>query len=118
MITNFPERRKALNALMAGLSREAAGPLAGFAHLHKEGTAPGALPAKMKELIALGIAVAQRCENCIAYHVHDALRAGASRAEILEALGVAIMMGGGPAAMYACEAYEALQQYEAQSAAP
>lgn len=116
MITNYPERRKQLNALMAMLGREAAGPVAGFAHLHKEATAPGALAPKIKELMALGIAVAQRCENCIAYHVHDALRAGASRAEILEALGVAIMMGGGPAAMYACEALEALQQFEAERA--
>jgi AhpD family alkylhydroperoxidase len=116
VITNFPERRKALNALMAALGREAPGAVAGFAHMHKDATSPGALAPKVKELVALGIAVAQRCENCIAYHVHDALRAGASRAEILDALGVAIMMGGGPAAMYACEAYEALQQFEAERA--
>lgn len=114
MISNHPERRRELNTLLTSLGREAAGPVAGFAHLHKEATAPGTLAPKMKELIALGIAVAQRCENCIAFHVHDALKAGATRAEILEALGVAILMGGGPAAMYACEAYEALQQFEAE----
>jgi AhpD family alkylhydroperoxidase len=115
MITNHPERRKELNTLMMALNREAPGPLAGFAHLHKEATAPGTLAPKMKELIALGIAVAQRCENCIAFHVHDALRAGATRAEVVETLGVAIMMGGGPATMYACEAYEALQQFETEA---
>jgi AhpD family alkylhydroperoxidase len=62
--------------------------------------------------MALAIAVAIRCENCIAYHVHDALKAGATRPDVLEALGVAIMMGGGPAAMYACEAFQALEQFE------
>jgi AhpD family alkylhydroperoxidase len=62
--------------------------------------------------MALGIAVAIRCDNCIAYHVHDALKVGATRAEIVETLGVAMMMGGGPATMYACEAFEALEQFE------
>jgi AhpD family alkylhydroperoxidase len=117
VISDFPERRRQLNTLMVALGREAAGPLAGFAHLHKEATVAGILAPKIKELMALAIAVAQRCENCIAYHVHDALRAGASRPEVLETLGVAIMMGGGPAAMYACEALEALQQFEAEGAA-
>ena len=75
------------------------------------------LTPKFKELIALSIAVAMYCESCIAFHVHDALKAGASRGEILEALGVAIMMGGEPAAMYACDAFEALGQFESQGGA-
>ena len=61
----------------------------------------------------LSIAVAMRCESCIAFHVHDAQAGG----EILEALGVAIMMGGEPAAMYACDAFEALEQFESQDGA-
>ena len=51
---------------------------------------------------------------CIAFHVHDALAAGASRAEVLDTLGVAVMMGGGPAAMYACDALTALEQFESE----
>lgn len=51
---------------------------------------------KAKELMALSIAVCVRCDGCIAYHVHDALEAGASRDEIAEAIGVAVLMGGGP----------------------
>ena len=66
----------------------------------------------MKELIALAISIAIRCEDCIAYHVHDALHAGATHQEVLETIGVAVMMGGGPASMYGCRAYEALQQFE------
>jgi len=112
MTANYPERRQEVQALMIRLGRELAGPMGGFAGLHKAATAKGALDAKAKELIALGIAVAVRCESCIAFHVHDALTAGATRAEVLETLGVAVMMGGGPAAMYACDAFAALEQYE------
>ena len=111
MATDFPAKRNELQSLMPRLGRELPGPVSGFGGLHKAATGDGALNAKTKELIALGISVALRCEPCIAYHVHDALKAGASRPEILEALGVAIMMGGGPAAMYACEAYAALEQF-------
>ena len=58
------------------------------------------------------ISLAARCDGCIAYHVHDALRAGATRTEVLEAIGVAILMGGGPATVYGAEAIEALDQFE------
>ena len=112
MTTNYPARRSELQGLMLRLGRELPGPLGGFANLHKAATAGGALDAKTKELIALGIAVAVHCDSCLAYHVHDALKAGATRAEVLEALGVAVMMGGGPAAMYACDAFAALEQFE------
>ncbi len=112
MTTNYPARRSELQGLMLRLGRELPGPLGGFANLHKAATAGGALDAKTKELIALGIAVAVHCDSCLAYHVHDALKAGATRAEVLEALGVAVMMGGGPATMYACDAFAALEQFE------
>ena len=112
MTTNYPARRSELQGLMLRLGRELPGPLGGFANLHKAATAGGALDAKTKELIALGIAVAVHCDSCLAYHVHDALKAGATRAEVLEALGVAVMMGGGPATMYACDAFSALEQFE------
>lgn len=117
MSMNFPERRKQLEALLGQLGKQLPGPVGGFARLHKEATGAGQLDPKFKELIALGIAVAIRCDSCVAFHVHDALKVGASRAEILETLGVAIMMGGGPAAMYACDAFEALEQFESQGAA-
>ncbi len=114
MTANYPERRHQLQGLMVRLGRELPGPMSGFGNLHKAATAKGALDAKAKELIALGIAVAVRCESCIAFHVHDSLAAGATRAEVLETLGVAVMMGGGPAAMYACDALTALEQFESE----
>jgi AhpD family alkylhydroperoxidase len=108
---NFPKYRQRLNLLMKSLSKELAGPVSGFAQLRRESLADGALSRKSKELIALGVAIAARCDACIAHHVHDALRAGATRPEIVETIGVA-MMGGGPATMYGCHAFEALEQFE------
>jgi len=114
MATDFPARHSELQGVMLRLSRELSGPVSGFANLHKAAMAGGTLSTKHKELIALGIAVAIRCESCIAYHVHDALKAGATRAEVLETLGVAMMMGGGPATMYACDAFSALEQFSSE----
>ncbi|NBD94914.1 MAG: carboxymuconolactone decarboxylase family protein [Gammaproteobacteria bacterium] len=89
--------------------------MAAFGQLHKTNASDGALSAKTKELIALGIAITVRCDGCIAFHVHDAIQAGASRAEIVEAIGVAILMGGGPSMVYGTEALSALEQFEADS---
>ncbi|MBM9531370.1 carboxymuconolactone decarboxylase family protein [Desulfoprunum benzoelyticum] len=89
-----------------------------FAQLSAAATTAGALDARTKQLIALGIGITVRCDGCIAYHVHDALRAGASREEILETIGVAVLMGGGPAVIYGCEALEALEQFEASHPTP
>ncbi len=115
MSANYPERHAQLEALLAQMAKTLPGPTGAFARLHRESVAEGALSTKIKELMALAIGVATRCEGCIAFHVHDALKAGATRAEILEALGVAIMMGGGAAEMYACDAFEALSQFESRS---
>ena len=113
----YPEYHSHLRNLLGKLGKELQGPMTGFGQLHKAAVADGALSMKVKELISLAIAVSARCEGCIAFHTHDALRAGASRPEILEALGVAVLMGGGPSAMYACEALEALEQFQAASSA-
>jgi len=112
MSLNYPERRKILADLLSRISKELPDPLSEFSALHRKSLAEAALSTKVKELIALGIGVAARCDGCISFHVHDALKAGATRAEIVETLGVAIMMGGGPAAMYACDAFDALSQFE------
>ena len=67
---------------------------------------------KTKELIALAIAVALRCDDCIAFHVKAALQQGASRDEVIEALRMAIYMGAGPAVMYASHALDAYEQFD------
>lgn len=82
-----------------------------FTGLHKAAVATGALDTKTKELMALAISITARCDDCIAHHTQDALEAGASKEEIAEAIGVAILMGGGPSMLYAAHAIEALDQF-------
>lgn len=84
----------------------------GFQKLHQAASSDGALSAKEKELIALAIGIVVRCDGCIAFHVHDALEAGATEAEIADTIGVAILMGGGPAVVYGSAALEALKQFK------
>lgn len=76
----------------------------------------GALSSKHKELIALGIAVATRCEPCIYAHVEKCLKHGASPAEVMESAGVAVMMGGGPAYTYTPIVVAALKHFEEAAA--
>lgn len=104
-----------LQQLMEQLGNEAPAVMSAFGELHESGVAAGALDTKAKELIALGIAISVRCNGCIAFHVHDALQSGASRAEIVETIGVAVLMGGGPAMVYGCEALEALDEFAASA---
>jgi AhpD family alkylhydroperoxidase len=89
----------------------------GFATVAQAATEANALDAKTKELIALAIAVATRCDDCIAFHAKAALQHGASRAETLETLGMAIYMGAGPAVMYASHAIEASDQLHCHGSA-
>lgn len=107
-----------LEERLVQLGRELPGPMTGFARLHKKAIEDGALSRKTKELMALAISIAVRCEGCIAYHAHDAIAAGATRQELLETIGVAIMMGGGPASMYAAHALDAIEQFSATTPQP
>ena len=112
MVKNYPECYKSLLDMQQKLSEELPGPMKSFDSLYQEVLTDAALDRKAKELIALGIGIAVRCDGCISYHVHDALEAGATRKEIIETIGVAILMGGGPSMVYGCEALEALDQFE------
>ncbi|MEI7990519.1 MAG: carboxymuconolactone decarboxylase family protein [Chloroflexota bacterium] len=111
MITNYIETHKHLEDRLVELGTELPGPMSGFARLHKKAVEEGALSAKTKELMALAIGIVIGCDGCIAYHVHDAVVAGATRQEMLETIGVAILMGGGPASMYAAHAMDAVEQF-------
>jgi len=82
----------------------------GFTALHHASMKAGALDAKQKELIALALGVGSRCADCIGFHVRAAIKAGATRDEVAETIGVAVMMGGGPAYMYGAKALEAFDQ--------
>lgn len=78
-------------------------------------TKHGALPAKIKELMALSIAISAKCEGCLVFDVQKAIQHGASRAEILETIAVAIEMGGGPATVYGGHALAAFDELNSKS---
>ena len=91
---------------------------AGFGQLHKAAVADGVLPAKVKELMALVIAVVKHCDGCIAYHAKAAARRGATPDEVAEALGVALLMDGGTASVYGPRAWDAYQEFAQPRPAP
>lgn len=76
----------------------------GFATLSKAVKDNGPLSVKEKEYVALGIAISQRCEPCINFHVEALMKSGATREEMGDVLAMSIQMGGGPTVMYAAHA--------------
>lgn len=84
---------------------------AGFGALHEAAVADGALPAHIKELMALSIAVVKQCDGCIAYHARAAAARGATAEQVGEALGVALLMDGGTASVYGPRAWEAFHEF-------
>ena len=101
----------ALSGALRPLRSGAEDPMKAFAALSRAALEPKALDVKAKELIALAVSVATRCDGCIAFHAQAAVRAGASREEMLETMGMAIYMGAGPSVMYAAQALEAFDQF-------
>ena len=109
---NWPETVTDLTAHLRNLRGGAPEVMKAFSSIANAALAAKALDGKTKELIALGISVAIRCDDCIAFHAKAALKQGASREEVLEALGMAVYMGTDPAVMYATHALDAFTQFE------
>ncbi len=115
--TQWPELAGYLSGELKHLRGGAPEVMKAFSAIAQSALAQGALDAKTKELIAIGISVAVRCDDCIGFHVKAAVDRGATREEILETLGMAIYMGAGPSAMYASHALGAYTQFAAAKAA-
>jgi AhpD family alkylhydroperoxidase len=113
---DWPETTKVLSAHLKKLRADAPEVMKSFSAMAQAALVPKALPTKTKELVALGIAVAIRCDDCVAFHTKAALEQGASREEVLETLGMAIYMGAGPSVMYASHALEAFSQFTREKA--
>ena len=103
-----------IGAYTAELRKLAPGVMAGFSAMAKAATESGALDEKTKELIALALGVASRCDGCLGFHAKSLVRLGATRAELAETLGMAVYMGGGPSLMYAADALRAFDQFDAR----
>ena len=107
----FTELTKGISSQLAKMRKEMPEVMAGFSALSQGACKDGVLDKKTKELIAMALAVANRCPGCIGFHSQTLVKLQASREELLETLGMAIYMGGGPSLMYAAEALEAFEEF-------
>mgnify|MGYP000141485433 CR=1 FL=1 len=99
---------------IAAYSKEVPQTVKSFGQMGQAAKADGALSEKTKEFIALGIAIATRCDSCIGFHVRSLVRLGATREELCEALAMATYMGGGPSYAYSAKALSAYDTFRAK----
>lgn len=111
MAKQYKEITHDISNSLAKLRKEIPDVMNGFSALAQGATKEGTLDKKTKELIAMALAIAARCDGCIGFHAQALVKLGASREEFLEALGMAIYMGGGPSLMYAAEALSAFEEF-------
>jgi AhpD family alkylhydroperoxidase len=117
MATDFLALEQEYNARAQALHKVGGAPLKAFRDLARTASTDGALSHKTKELIALAIAIATRCEGCIVFHARACVRLGVGREEVLEMLGVAVEMGGGPSSTFGAWALACFDAMLAQKAA-
>ncbi len=108
MMLDWNEYRKQIGAGVAEIGKLSPETVRGYAQLGAAGAKTGHLDAKTRELIALGVAVTRQCDGCIAVHIDAAVKHGASREEIMEALGVAVAINAGAALVFSARAMDAL----------
>ncbi|MBR1365767.1 MULTISPECIES: carboxymuconolactone decarboxylase family protein [Bradyrhizobium] len=117
MDKNYPDIVRQISANMRKLRSDIPETMKGFSALAQAATHEGALDKKTKELMALALGVAARCDGCIGFHTEALVKLGATRQEVEETLGMAVYMGGGPSLMYAADAIAAYEQFQQQSVA-
>lgn len=111
-MSDTAEKLKAAQRRIGLLAKASPDLFGGFARVSKVAATAGTFSAAQKELMAVAIAVSKGCEDCIVYHVDAAMKHGAKEAELIEALDVAIEMGGGPAVMYGAKALEIMRSLQ------
>lgn len=110
---DWPQMAKELSGAIKEVRLGTPDVMKAFSEMAAAATKSGALDTKTKELIALAIAVAIRCDGCVAFHAQAAVKHGATRDEVMETMGMALYMGAGPSLMYAAQAVEAFDQFAA-----
>lgn len=114
MTKNYSELYTETVEMIGQYAKENPELMGAFSKVHQIGSKDGALKSKHKELIALGISINAQCMGCITMHIKDAMKSGATHNEIVETIGTAIYMGGGPAVVHGTKAYSALLEFEAK----
>ncbi|AJQ93581.1 carboxymuconolactone decarboxylase family protein [Gynuella sunshinyii] len=111
MTKNYTEITQDQHQLGSAYRKASPDTMNAFLGLHKAAMAEGVVPKKYKEMMASAIAIAIRCDGCIASHIKAAVVAGASREELVEMINVAVLMGGGPAIIYGTQALAAVDEF-------
>jgi AhpD family alkylhydroperoxidase len=109
--TSFRDLTQGVSASLASLRTSTPAVMKSFGDLGHAATTSGALDRKTKELIALAVSVAARCDPCIGFHMQTLVKLGVTRQEVDETLGVTTYMGGGPSLMYAASAINAFEEF-------
>ena len=110
MTKNYKEIVAEISASLSTMGQGIPEVMSKFHALGQAATKDGALNKKTKELIALALAVAARCDGCIGFHTQTLINLGVTKEEFLETLSMAIYMGGGPSVIYSTEALRAFEQ--------
>jgi len=111
MSKDYEEIANTLSRKMKEVGKGKPDAVAAFGQLGKAVYEDAALTRRHKELIALAIAITVRCDGCVAFHAKQSFDAGASRDEVIDCIGVAVQMGGGPSMVYGAEALSAYDQF-------
>ncbi|SIT41527.1 Alkylhydroperoxidase AhpD family core domain protein [Paraburkholderia ribeironis] len=109
--SDYKDLTRAVSVQMRAMRESQPELMTAFGQLAAAGTKDGALNRKTRELVALGIAIACRCDDCIGFHVQTLVKLGTTRAELEDVLGTAVYMGGGPSMMYATHALRAFAEF-------
>lgn len=108
---DWTEFMTGIEADIATFAREVPDTMKGFGTMGAAAKSSGALDEKTKEIMALGIAIATRCDSCIGFHIRALIRLGTTRKELCEALAMASYMGGGPSIAYSAKALKAFDMF-------
>lgn len=111
MTHDYPALAKTLSKEIRTIRQGIPDTMKGFSAMAQAALEANALDTRTKELIALAIGITARCDGCVAFHAKAALDQGASRDELLETVGMAIYMGGGPSMVYGAQVLEAYDQF-------
>ena len=117
MVENYKELIASVSANTAKLRKGIPDVMQGFNAMAGAAGKDGVLDANTKELIAMALSVAARCDPCVGYHAKALVKLGATRAELDEMLGMCVYMGGGPSLMYAAAAIAAYEEFGGEKAA-
>jgi len=113
MMLDWKNYQGQLNSTIGEIGKLSPDTIKGYLALSNAGKQTGRLDAKTRELIALAVAVSLRCDGCITVHTDAAAKAGASREELAEALGVAVSVNAGAALVYSARTLDAFKQHTA-----